>query len=279
MNAPIVALPTGRLTSAEHKIMAYIASHPGEFLAASIEGIARHLDLSAATISRFARHMGCRDFKDLKRTLVARGASAGCARKMEAAILEGDGGWLDLGLDSAVEYVERTRAHIDGDAFLKAARAIAEARRVFLYGKNASRPVADLLAYRLRRLGVDVTAIASAGTEMIEGLLSMREGDVAVLFALSKLSAEGRQMLLRAADVRAHTVVCTGAFDLDFPAEPVAKLFVYRGAPDVLHAMTSVVAVVEALAVAVGAQRGDRSAQSLETVESMKRSWRSESHR
>ena len=56
----------GELTRAEQKILDYINTNTDAFLFSSIGQLARRLELSDATVSRFARHVGCRDFKALK---------------------------------------------------------------------------------------------------------------------------------------------------------------------------------------------------------------------
>ena len=58
--------PAGELTRAEQKILDYINTNTDAFLFLSIGQLAQRLELSDATVSRFARHVGCRDFKALK---------------------------------------------------------------------------------------------------------------------------------------------------------------------------------------------------------------------
>ena len=55
----------GELTRAEQKILDYINTNTDTFLFLSIGQLAERLELSDATVSRFARHVGCRDFKAL----------------------------------------------------------------------------------------------------------------------------------------------------------------------------------------------------------------------
>ena len=58
-----------RLTPAEQRILEFIEGNREEFLFMSIGQAADRLEISEATISRFARHMGCQDFKELKMLL------------------------------------------------------------------------------------------------------------------------------------------------------------------------------------------------------------------
>ena len=61
-----LSTPAGELTRAEQKILDYINTNTDAFLFSSIGQLAQQLELSDATVSRFARHVGCRDFKALK---------------------------------------------------------------------------------------------------------------------------------------------------------------------------------------------------------------------
>ena len=59
-----------KLTPAEQKLLEYIEGNREEFLFMTIGQLAAKLEVSEATISRFARHLGCQDFKQLKNIVV-----------------------------------------------------------------------------------------------------------------------------------------------------------------------------------------------------------------
>lgn len=55
-----------QITKSESKILDYISNNADEFLFSSIGKMSRKLGVSVTTISRFARHVGCKDYKELK---------------------------------------------------------------------------------------------------------------------------------------------------------------------------------------------------------------------
>lgn len=59
-----------KLTATEQAIIEYITGHRDEFLFMTIGQLSAALTVSEATISRFARHVGCCDFKHLKRIIM-----------------------------------------------------------------------------------------------------------------------------------------------------------------------------------------------------------------
>ena len=66
-----------QLTRADALILDYISNNTEGFLFSSIGQLARALGLSEATISRFVRHVGCNDFKDLKQVVMRQAAFDG----------------------------------------------------------------------------------------------------------------------------------------------------------------------------------------------------------
>jgi len=57
-------------TKTERKIINYIYENPASFVHISIGELAKRLGSSESTISRFARHTGFEDFKDLRNAVL-----------------------------------------------------------------------------------------------------------------------------------------------------------------------------------------------------------------
>ena len=183
----------GELTRAEQKILDYINTNTDTFLFLSIGQLAERLELSDATVSRFARHVGCRDFKALKSLVLEQ--SPGPAVKLAATLSQGARFSPQAWLERQRAYLETTIQQLSTGEFDRAVEALCSARRVFLHGKNASASMAQLLHFRLRRLGLQVSLLPSGGSELLEGLSQAAEKDLVVLFSFSKLSREGRILL------------------------------------------------------------------------------------
>ena len=160
--------PAGELTRAEQKILDYINTNTDTFLFSSIGQLAQRLEISNATVSRFARHVGCRDFKALKSMVLEQ--SPGPAVKLTATLGQGERFSPQAWLERQRAYLETTIQQLSSEEFERAVEALCSARRVFLHGKNASSSMAQLLHFRLRRLGLQVSLLPSGGSELLEGL-------------------------------------------------------------------------------------------------------------
>ena len=238
-------LTPDKLTAAEQLIIEYITGHRDEFLCMTIGQLSDELNLSEATISRFARHVGCCDFKHLKRIIMEQTVQKGPAQKLKNTLL-------------------------DQGEFSRAVDAIGGARRVFIYAKNASRAPAQLLEFRLRRIGIDVCRISSSGSELLENLALMSAEDLVVLFGFSKVSAEGSIILNHQKRAGYQTLLFTSRTYHDEKHRADINLFVYRGEENEYHSMTTPIAVVDALVLALSAQMGATAVDRLEEIRKLK---------
>ena len=80
-----------RLTPAEQRLLEYIEGNREEFLFMTIGQLAAKMGLSEATISRFARHLGCQDFKQLKNIVIEQNHLEGPAGKLAGTLFTGNG--------------------------------------------------------------------------------------------------------------------------------------------------------------------------------------------
>ena len=270
MTDPALFKTNTSYTPAEELIINYIIESPQEFLLQSIQEVARGLGISEATVSRFARHAGFADFKALKASVAAR--SLGPADKMSASIGEGAGDARAF-LRQQRENLDRTLGGLDVDAFEAAARALAEARRVFIHGKGAAASVAELLRFRLRRYGLAVELLPAGGSELMEGLVHAQAGDVLVAFGFQRIPAEAQALLDRGAKTGCTTLLFSDRMVRSDGAVADIELYTYRGEARAYHSMASAVALVDALVVAVGAHMDGAALELLGQLKDLKRAY------
>lgn len=256
------------LTATESAVLEYISAHRDEFLFMTIGQLAAALRVSEASVSRFARRVGCRDFKHLKQVVLGQAQRPGAARKLANTLAGGEDSLLASWVERQRACLEKTLELLDTAEFDRAVQAVVEARRVYLHAKNASRALVELLAYRLRRIGVEVERLPAGGSELLEGLAAAEAGDLVVLFSFSKLSAEGRIILDLQKQAGYRTLLFTGQLTGTPGAD--LSLFVYRGEENEYHSMTAPAALVDALVLAVSARLGGRAVERLERLRRLK---------
>lgn len=259
-----------KLTPAERRLLEYIESHREEFLFMTIGQLSADLEVSEATISRFARHMGCQDFKQLKTTVLAQNHLEGPASKLARTVLA-DGEFDPRHyLQQQQTCLQKTMENLDDAAFEGALQALLKARRIFIQAKSASASIGQLLFFRLRRLGLPVELLPGSGTELLEGLVQAEEGDLVIFFGFSKVSAEGRMILRRAETAGYRTLCFTGRLHLRAEERADLNLYVYRGTEKEYHSMTAAAALVDTLVVAASQRLGPEGASRLKELHRMK---------
>lgn len=264
-------ISASELTRAEQKILDFINTNTDTFLFLSIGQLAKRLEISDATLSRFARHAGCRDFKALK-TLVMEQAS-GPAVKI-AGTLHREEHFSPVGfLQQQQLYLQKTAEQLDEATFDRAAQIIAQAKRILIYGKKASSSLAQLIYFRLRRLGLQVSLLPSGGSELLEGLGQIGEGDLVILFSFSKLSREGKILLEQGRRAGYQTLAFVSRTCLPPEESADMNLFVYRGAEKEYHSMAAPTALLDALVVAVTKQMGADGVAALKTLHELKKTY------
>ena len=128
-----------RLTDTEQSIIEYIAGHKDQFLCMTIGQLSVELSISEATISRFARHVGCCDFKHLKRVIMEQTVHKGPAQKLKNTLQAKSDNLLHDWMEQQQYNLQKTLELLDEQEFSRAVHTLRTARKVFLYAKNASR--------------------------------------------------------------------------------------------------------------------------------------------
>lgn len=260
-----------KLTANETTILEYLNRNSNAFLFLNIAQLAAALDVSEATISRFARHVGCRDFKNLKQVVLGQVEQPGPVQKKTAVSAGEEDKLLSCFLEQQKYCLERTLELLDKTQFEQAAQAVADARRVYVYAKNGSRSMAELLTFRLWRIGVDIHRLSAGGSELLEGLATAGPEDLVVVFSFSRLTPVSGSILDLAAQTKYKTLLFTGRVTPDQGHRADYRLFVYRGEETEYHSMAAPAALVDALVLEVSARLGQKAAEQLERLRSLKK--------
>ncbi|WP_281724725.1 MurR/RpiR family transcriptional regulator [Lachnoclostridium phocaeense] len=265
--------PEGKYTKSDRRIMDFVEDYTDEFLFMSIGQLAERLGMSEATVSRCARHLGYRDFKEMKNDLIQKKAGKGAAGKLAGTLMKDQGFDVENWFDFQRECLERTRENLDMGQFQEAVQCIGSARNIYIHAKNASLAAARLLFFRLRRLGFQASLIPSGGSEVLEGIAHAGEGDLAILFSFSKVSEEGRMILDYAREAGCSTLAFTSRLYAPQEQRADVNLYVYRGEKEEFHTMSSAVAVIDALVLALSDSMQPKAAEKLMRLQKLKKKY------
>lgn len=184
-----------RLSATEQKIADAILEDIAFAASASIDQLAVKAAVSIATISRFAKAVGCEDIRDLKLKL-AQASAVGARFLAEVPALEESAFYTQICSD--VESTLRANlARFVEEDFRTAAGLLNSARLIYIGGMGGgSTMLADEVQFRIARLGKAVTAYHDPVLlRMLAATLT--EQDVLVLLSVTGVTPE----LLEVADI------------------------------------------------------------------------------
>ena len=262
-----------KYTKADLKLIEYIENNTEKFLFMSISQLSESTGMSEATISRFARHMGYQDYKDLRNGIIKQQTKNGAAGKLAGTLLKNEGFDAYQWFSYQQECLQKTEENIEPKVFTDAVSMIKNAKRIYIHAKNASASAGQLLFFRLRRLGLDVSVIPSGGSEVMEGIAHAGKGDLVILFSFAKLSKEGKVILNYSQKAGYQTLSFTSRRFIPKEQQADLNLYVYRGEETEYHSMCTAIAMIDALVLALAEKMQELSSERLLRIQELKKKY------
>ncbi len=145
------------LRKSEKKIADYLQQHAQERLDFSITELARRLEVSETTVSRFCRVIGLRGFQDLKLSMAASMTAVEEFKNIPPAIHEGDS-TPEIGRklsESLAGSISKTQQSLNVQDMDKAIDAVARAKQIYLYGIGGSAVIAQAAHHLFTKAGLN----------------------------------------------------------------------------------------------------------------------------
>ncbi|HEJ7945268.1 MULTISPECIES: MurR/RpiR family transcriptional regulator [Serratia] len=194
------------LSSAEKRIAQFILDEADAVTALPIAELARQANVSQASITRFAKTLGCRDVRDLKVKL-AQSLAVGQRFIHEEPDLEGIQGIYE----TIINVLTINRRTIDEPALAKAVEWLSDARQILAIGMGGGSTIcAAEVQHRLFRLGLPVTA-QSDGLLVRMMAAAVASQDVVVALSLGGYTQEVVESAAIARQYGAKVVAITPA--------------------------------------------------------------------
>jgi DNA-binding MurR/RpiR family transcriptional regulator len=249
---PRIRQAIDEMPDALSRIGKYVLDNPEKVVRASLAELAVLAQSGEASVVRFCQHLGYAGFRDFKIALTAEVASR---RAVPSRPEAGSGGIQPLAnrLSTALD---DTAQNIDVVSLTKLAKRLNRSRRIDVFGSGVSGFVAQMVAYRLMRVGLVAQAFQDA-TLVHEVMNGLDDSCVAIGVSETGLTADTLRFLTGARAAGAFALAITGR-----PNSPLAQvadevLFaVPVNPPPIGGEMTAAPAkilLIEALAAAIAA--------------------------
>ncbi|KLE14765.1 MurR/RpiR family transcriptional regulator [Clostridium sp. C8] len=208
----------GEFSGKERDIADYIMQYGDKIKNISITDLAKEIGTSGATITRFAKKIGCNSFVDMKIELGA--------NKIEVPSIDEEG-IFSAAYQYYNEVIERTKMLIDKEAILKVVKEIKKAKNIYIYGVGSSGLTGNEMMHRLLRMGFSVHSISDSHMMIINSSI-VSEEDLVIGISISGETQEVVHSLRKSKENGAKTVSITSFEESSISKYSDIKFMVYN---------------------------------------------------
>lgn len=273
----IVAEYYQQLTKSEEQIANYLRRNQEEAAFLSAAELATRLDLSEATIVRFARTIGFENYPAMRKVLqenFRRRVTHSTRLQSRLEDFREGGDILERMIASEIDYLSQALETIDKEAFHQAVELFKSHRRVFVFGVGPSISLVDLMEIRLRRTGWDVIPLTTTGREMLEPLLSMTDQDLLFTICFFDVTPSLELVLNYANEVSCKVVMLTDTLGSILGDKAEVVLAARRGPVSGFHSLVVPMTVINTLMLALAQEDQEHAIKNLDKLDELRERFR-----
>jgi len=190
----------------------FVCDFPGELASYSARELAALAHVSKATVTRFIQRLGYETYEEARRHARAEKRTGSRLFLTTTADASTDQS-VNAHVARGIANLEATFLTISDNQIEAAAQATMQARKVWVLGFRSSQPFASYLQWQLAQVIEDIIAIPGPGQTLGKYLVSLREHDVVVFFAMRRRIAQIDTILaqIRKAKVKLISITDEGA--------------------------------------------------------------------
>mgnify|MGYP001765839817 FL=1 len=261
------------LTKSEKRIANFLRKNQEESAFLSAGEIASRLDLSEATLVRFARSLGFSSYPAMRTVLQDNFRR----RVTHSARLRGrlndlrDGGDIFERLTATeIDFLTQALDSIKQEELNKAVEILHEHDRVFVFGLGPSVSLVDLLELRLRRFGREVVPLTNSGREFLEYLTMMEEKDLLFVICFFDQNPALKLVIDYANKVGATVIMLTDTLEAILGDKVDVVLSAKRGPIGEFHSLVVPMTVINALLLSLASMEQEKSMTLLDKLDNLR---------
>jgi DNA-binding MurR/RpiR family transcriptional regulator len=262
------------LTRSQQRIATYLLANYDEAGFLTAADLAERLDVSQATLVRFARAIGYHGYRDLRRSLERlfriQATPASRLQHTLGDLASSQGNVLTKVLAMEVQYLTEASQSVDPKDFDDAVELLLSGDRIFVFASGPSGILADLAEWRFRRLGILTIAMQESGRHLLEKLQLLRPGDAVLATGFHYLRPELVAVLDHARAIGCHSILLTDTLGATLRDKPDVILAARRGPVSTFHSLTVPMAILNALILAVAMSRPEESLAALNHLQQLR---------
>jgi DNA-binding MurR/RpiR family transcriptional regulator len=262
-----------QLTKSEKRIATYLNQNQDEAAFMSAGEIADHLQLSEATMVRFARTIGFDSYPALREALQEdfrhRMTHSARLRSRLDSLREG-GDIFERLVTSEIDYLTEALHTLDREALNAAVELLRTHQRVFVFGLGPSVSLVELLQIRLTRAARHVIPLNTSGREILEPLMLMGSDDLLIAIGFFNLTPALQMVLDYANQHKTPVVLVTDMLGPLVGDKADVVLSARRGPVSAFHSLTVPMTMINALLLALSSVDQENVMSHLDALDQMR---------
>ena len=243
----VVASSSARLSASEDRVVSILLGGLDMSQATAAE-VAEKAQTHESTVVRLAQKLGYRGYPELRNDLRRDEGSASNG----AALMRSQSGYhLDEFIRDEVAAFNALSRFVSQEDLDAAARTLHSTQTVYLISSNDERPTLELLARRLRRLGLTVVSLRPSPKDLAERFVSFNDTSTLIGFALREAPTQLSTLVAEAARRGGKTILITDVPGYQFRPSPDHLLAARRGDDSEYRTQLIPIALCYALQLAV----------------------------
>lgn len=241
------------LTKSEKRIADFLRKNQEASAFLSAGEIAAKLDLSEATLVRFARTLGFNSYPAMRAVLqenFRRRVTHSVRLRGRLDDLRDSGDIFERLVISEMDYMTQALETVDRNALRQAVDLLKTHKRVFVFGVGPSISLVDLMQIRLRRFGRQVIPLTTAGREIVEPLLLMNKDDLIFAICFFDVTPALQLVLDHSKEVNCPVIMLTDTLGSIIGDQADVVLAAQRGPLSEFHSLVVPMTIINTLLLA-----------------------------
>jgi DNA-binding MurR/RpiR family transcriptional regulator len=261
------------LTKSEKRIANYLRKNQEESAFLSAGEIADRLGLSEATLVRFARTLGFSSYPAMRTVLqenFRRRVTHSARLRGRLEDLRQGGDIFERLVVSEMDYLTLALETVDRQALEKTVELMRSCDRIFVFGAGPSVSLVELMEIRLGRFGRQVIPLTTAGREILEPLMLMKDRDLLFMISFFDISPTQQLVLEYANEVNCPVVILTDTLGTIIGEKANVVLEARRGPMAEFHSLVVPMTIINTLLLTIANEDRDQVMENLDKLDQMR---------
>src|SRR5690606_37504233 len=268
----LIAAHYNQMSKSQRKLADFLLSDSPKVAMMSSAALAKEMQVSEATVVRFAQMIGFGGYPELRQHLQQKLLKEiRSSERLATTVHESSPSSPLRTIVSATQrHLEQLVHNVTDEQIAEAVDRIIRARRIFIFGEGAPASATHLAEFWFSRLGCHVIKINQTGRRFFDFTFTAGRGDLGIVLAFRRVLPEPRALLEHLSEQEGESILITDLIRSPLHAFASQVLVVQRSPMETFRPMGAVTALIDALILGVVQAKGDEGVALLRRLDDLR---------